>query len=89
MIRRSVRYTGHVQGVGFRATAHHLARGFPVTGYVRNRPDGSVELVAEGEPADVSAFLKALADRMANRIDHADVHPGDATGEFAGFDIRY
>ena len=41
-------FSGHVQGVGFRYTTRSVASRFAVTGYVRNLPDGRVELVAEG-----------------------------------------
>ena len=58
--RRRVYYSGQVQGVGFRYTTHRLAQGFEVTGYVRNLDDGSVELLAEGEPAGLNRFLEAI-----------------------------
>ena len=44
---KQVRYSGQVQGVGFRYTAQRLAEGYAVSGYVRNLPEGDVELVAE------------------------------------------
>jgi acylphosphatase len=53
-------YSGRVQGVGFRATAVTLAQEFPVHGWVRNLPDGRVELLAEGEREQVEAFLAAV-----------------------------
>ena len=55
-------YEGRVQGVGFRWTARNLAKEFDVTGTVRNLPDGRVELVATGEPAEVTTFLDAMRD---------------------------
>src|SRR5262249_7438537 len=70
---KHVTYTGRVQGVGFRWTARHVAERFAVGGYVRNRPDGAVELVAEGPADQVEAFLTALAQRMAGYIQHTDV----------------
>lgn len=69
--RTAVRYTGRVQGVGFRATARHTARDFPVTGLVRNEPDGSVHLEAQGPPEHLRAFLDALQHRLRAHIDHA------------------
>lgn len=67
-IRTAVRYLGTVQGVGFRATARSIAEPRPVTGLVRNEPDGSVWLEAQGQPGDVQAFLDALARTMQGRI---------------------
>ena len=85
---KRVIYSGHVQGVGFRYTAQGLARGFPVTGYVRNLPSGEVELVAEGEPAQVEAFLAAVARQMAGYITHTSVREEPPSG-FAEFRIRH
>lgn len=58
---QQVIYSGRVQGVGFRYSVKQLAKGFDVTGWVRNLPDGTVEMQAEGEPAEVDAFIAAIA----------------------------
>ena len=50
MIRNTVRYTGHVQGVGFRYTTTNIAARFAVAGYVQNMPDGSVRVVVVWRP---------------------------------------
>ena len=58
-------FSGTVQGVGFRYTAERLARRYPLTGYVRNLPDGRVELLAEGEEESLlqlSASLSSLSE---------------------------
>ena len=68
MICKHVNYSGQVQGVGFRYTTHGLAQGYAVAGYVRNLPDGGVELVAEGEPAQVEASWPPWRKRMADYI---------------------
>jgi acylphosphatase len=47
---------GTVQGVGYRAACHRRARELDLSGWVRNRPDGSVELEAEGAPAGLEAL---------------------------------
>jgi acylphosphatase len=88
MICKRVCYRGQVQGVGFRYTAQHVAEGFAVVGYVRNRPDGTVELVAQGETEQVEAFLRALAARMAGYIQRADVQD-QPPGHYQDFRIRY
>ena len=49
VLRQRVIFRGRVQGVGFRATTASIARRHPVVGYVKNMPDGAVELIAEAE----------------------------------------
>ncbi|MEZ0575850.1 acylphosphatase [Halodesulfovibrio aestuarii] len=60
MARQRYIVTGKVQGVGFRYWTHHTASLFGLRGWVRNRPDGSVELVAEGDIATLQQFEKEL-----------------------------
>lgn len=88
-IRRKVWFAGRVQGVGFRYTACDAAAGFAVVGYVRNLSDGRVELVAEGEPAEIDRFVAVLHDRMRRYI--TDVRQVDEapTGEFRRFGVAY
>ncbi len=88
--RALVFYSGRVQGVGFRYGAREVACGFEVTGYVRNLPDGRVELVAEGDEAEVQGFLQAIGDsQLGHYIRGTDLHWPPAIGEFRGFDIRF
>jgi acylphosphatase len=88
--RRRVNFSGRVQGVGFRYTCQSLARGFEVAGYVRNLPDGRVELLAEGEIRELEAFLSAIQLEMHSYIRSAEteVEPaGDPP--LVGFSIRH
>ncbi len=85
---KHVYYSGHVQGVGFRYTAQRLAQDRPVAGYVRNLPGGDVELLAEGPPAEVEAFLDAVARRMADYIEQTTVRDETPAGH-QGFQIRH
>jgi acylphosphatase len=68
MERRRVSYTGRVQGVGFRATARDIASQHPVTGWVRNEPDGTVTLEVQGIPPDVESYLDEVRSRMGRAI---------------------
>ena len=88
--RASVLYSGRVQGVGFRYTAREIACGYDVTGYVRNLPDGRVELLAEGIEDEVRAFVEAVrASQLGSHIRNADVNWSAATEEFRSFEIRH
>jgi len=88
-IRRQVYFTGRVQGVGFRFTAVAIAERFEVTGFVRNLPDGRVELVAEGRPEVVEAFVRAVADEMSGFIREARSGDSPARGDLHGFRVTY
>ena len=57
-----VLYEGYVQGVGFRWTTKHIARGYEVCGWVSNLHDGRVELQVSGEDDEVAAFLRAIRE---------------------------
>jgi acylphosphatase len=72
-IRRRIYFTGRVQGVGFRYTCRTIARGFEVGGYVRNLPDGRVEVLAEGEPGELDDFAGAIHFEMNSYIKDATV----------------
>lgn len=87
-VRVMLSYRGRVQGVGFRATTERIARGFAVSGWVRNEADGSVSMVAEGELAEIEHFLAAIRERMSGFIRSEDRQDARASGEFADFDIR-
>jgi acylphosphatase len=84
----TVVYSGRVQGVGFRYTVKRLAAGFEITGAIRNRPDGRVELLAEGLREELEAFRAAIRDEgLAGFITDEALHWGSAQNEFRGFDI--
>jgi acylphosphatase len=87
--RREIRYRGRVQGVGFRYTAQRSARGYAVTGYVRNLPDRSVELVVEGDSVEIESFLQDLADAMTGYIRDTTFQTLPPTGEFPDFGVRH
>jgi acylphosphatase len=89
MKRLHIFYSGYVQGVGFRYTAEEAARQCGLTGWVRNRRDGSVEVLAEGEEKALLNFLSAMkSGPLGANIHKADATWQEATGEFQLFTIR-
>jgi len=86
---RQITYSGNVQGVGFRVTTQSIARRYDVGGYVRNLPDGRVEVVVEAASSELDRFLGELAEQMAGHIRSARCCRRPALGQFAEFSIRY
>ncbi|MGC8644241.1 MAG: acylphosphatase [Isosphaeraceae bacterium] len=88
--RRRVLYSGRVQGVGFRATCRWLAGGFELVGYVRNLPDGRVEVVAEGDSAEIDQYLEMVREQMSGFIRNIDIEP-EPSGfpPLQGFSVRF
>ncbi len=87
-VGRRAFYEGRVQGVGFRWTVKNVARGFDVTGWVRNLSDGRVELQAGGEKDEVEAFLEAIAEsELKGHIRRVEVYPLDGLPGVRGFEI--
>jgi acylphosphatase len=72
-VRVRVYYSGRVQGVGFRFTAQHLAHEHNIGGFVRNLPDGRVELVAEGDRKSVDHLLTAVERHMRGYVQDVQV----------------
>ena len=83
-----VYYSGRVQGVGFRATVKRVAHGYEVTGIIRNLPDGRVEMVAEGERAELFEFQQAIRDSgLGHFIRQEEARSNSVKNEFRGFEI--
>ena len=85
----NITFTGRVQGVNFRWTACQVAKRFNVAGWVRNEVDGSVRCLAEGDPGDLDAFVKAVQDAMSGCIKETRVSRASTSGELSGFTIQY
>ena len=82
-------YEGRVQGVGFRWTVRHIAKGFDVRGWIQNLPDGRVQMQVSGEKDEVDAFLKAITEselraHIKKQFDSQITGPINAQG----FEIR-
>ena len=88
IVRQRITYSGRVQGVGFRYTTQRLARGVAVTGFVRNLPNGNVELVVEGTAAEIQRLRDLVAQAMAENIGGTEITEEPPEG-LTGFTIRY
>lgn len=82
--------SGDVQGVGFRAWVVRQAKELGLTGWVKNREDGAVEVIAEGLKHDLEEFIKRCHDGPElSWVESIDTQWQEATGEFVHFAIVY
>ncbi len=89
-VRAHAIISGRVQGVFFRMETKRAADGFGVFGWVRNRRDGTVEALFEGDQDRVDAVLEGCIEGPAHgRVSDVKLDWEDYTGEFSGFDITY
>jgi len=91
MMRITAVARGDVQGVGYRYFVTDCARAAGVTGYVKNQPDGSVLMVAEGKRTALDAFVrmvKAEGDEVIC-VDALEVTMGNANGEYTDFEVKW
>ena len=90
MTSTQVFYEGNVQGVGFRYSVKQVAKGFDVTGWVRNLPDGRVELQATGAPDELAAFLDGVRNsHLRAHIKKETAAPLTSPPVCRGFEIRH
>ena len=89
IIRKHFKFTGRVQGVGFRYRANYAAQGIGVTGWVRNDFDGSVEMEIQGTEAQIDHVLKMINKGEYVQIDRINTTILDVDEDERGFHIRY
>ncbi len=88
VVRRRVLVSGRVQGVFFRDSCRRKAEELAVSGWVRNRSDGTVEAVFEGDPGAVAAMVGwCRAGPPRARVDSVEVSDEEPLGE-TGFRVR-
>ena len=89
MHRRTCHFSGRVQGVGFRYTVQNLALKSNVRGYVKNLPDGRVQLIMEGPGPDLANLLDDIQQKMNGFIKRVDIDDSPPTNEFQRFCIKH
>ena len=90
MIRLHVNFSGTVQGVGFRFTVRRIAEQYEVTGFVKNLPNGDVEVVTEGDREVVESFISTICNSsLSDYIRNMEKESSPAMGEYSGFNIEF
>lgn len=82
--------SGRVQGVGFRFSARNEAENMGVNGWVRNLPDGTVELEVEGDKDIVEAYIEKVKSGLHSgiHVDHVEENENPDMNAYFGFSIR-
>ena len=82
--------SGHVQSVGFRYFVRQAARRLGLVGWVRNDPEGTVSIAAEGSRARLEQFLEALREGPPSaEVEEVEARWEPATGRFKTFSVEY
>lgn len=87
-VELKARFIGHVQGVGFRYNASHVAKRLGLVGTVKNLADGSVELIAQGSQEKLEALLVELDTKIfPGHIDQIEKSFGEIVSPLSVFSI--
>ncbi|EIJ82141.1 acylphosphatase [Bacillus methanolicus PB1] len=82
--------SGKVQGVGFRYFTQMKANTYGITGWVRNLPNGNVEIIAEGNKEDLVLFLNSIKDgNPFSRVSRIETAETNEISGFTSFTIKY
>jgi len=89
-VRAHIFVSGRVQGVRFRESTYQKAQKLGVFGWVKNLPDGRVEIVSEGDKEDVQKLIKwAKGGPIFAKVNNIEVLQEECKEEFGNFEIRY
>ena len=89
LIAKHIVFSGRVQGVGFRFTALNIANRYELKGYVKNLPDGDVEMVAHGSAEMIDNCIRDLQDSFVGTISHIDIEDATPDPKLTDFKITF
>jgi acylphosphatase len=89
MTARHVIFIGRVQGVGFRFTAHRMAQRHQLSGFVRNLPDGTVEMLAQGPARDIDDCIRDIKDYFGDYLRETRIQEIPADPKYKDFRITF
>ena len=89
MIAKHIIFTGRVQGVGFRFTARRAASRRQLTGFVRNVPNGAVEMLAQGRPEDINDCIQDLKEYFAGYLKETRIEEIPPDPKYSDFQITF
>ena len=89
MIARYITFTGRVQGVGFRFTARRAAQRRQLTGFVRNTPNGSVEMLAQGNPVEIDDCIQDIKEYFSGYLKEVKIEEIPVETKYTDFQITF
>jgi acylphosphatase len=89
VIAKHIVFSGRVQGVGFRFAALNVANRYGLTGYVRNMPDGDVEMLVQGPAEMIDNCIRDLQDSFVGTISHIDIEDATPDPKLTDFRITF
>ena len=89
MLAKHIIFVGRVQGVGFRFTARRAASRRQLTGFVRNVPNGTVEMLAQGRPEDVDDCIQDLKEYFAGYLKETRIEEIPPDPRYIDFKITF
>ncbi len=89
MAARHVIFIGRVQGVGFRYTAHRMAHRHQLTGFVRNLPDGTVEMFAQGPAQDIDDCIQDIKEYFGDYLRETGIQERPTDPKYKDFRITF
>jgi acylphosphatase len=89
MTARHVIFTGRVQGVGFRYTAHRMAHRHKLTGFVRNMWDGTVEMLAQGPAGDIDDCIRDIKEYFGDYLRETRIQEIPPDPKYKDFRITF
>ncbi len=88
-IAKQIIFSGRVQGVGFRFTALRIANRHFLTGFVRNVPNGTVQMLAQGPSADIDDCITEIKETFGRYITDTEIIDVPIQPQYTGFKITF
>ena len=89
MTAKHIIFIGQVQGVGFRFTAFRIANRYKLTGFVRNAPDGNVEMLTQGSSDDIAHCIRDIEDSFTGYIRETKIEEIPLNPQYTDFKITF
>jgi len=89
MVAKHIIFIGRVQGVGFRFTTYRIANLHQLFGFVRNVPDGTVEMLAQGQPEDIDNCINDIKESFTGYIRETKIEEMPPNTRYTDFKITF